>query len=177
MAHASSDEAVSMSIAAGVDTVEHGYFLSHASLEKLAEKQIPWVPTVIPVAAQLHSAGAGSNDRRNRYVIEKTVEQQLEMINQASALGVILGVGTDAGAGGVQHGYGFHQELELYQNAGLTNAQILRCATLNGANILKLGWGCLQPGCPAAFIAVEGNPLNTLATLKNIKYAFLPSSP
>ena len=174
MAHASSDEAVSLSIAAGVDTVEHGYFLSLDSLGRLAEKRITWIPTVIPVAAQLHNNTVGSNDRLNRDVIEKTVERQLEMINKAPALGVVLGVGTDAGAGGVRHGYGFHEELELYKNAGLSNAQILQSATLDGANILNLGWGRLKQGYPAAFIAVIGNPLANLAALRNVKYAFLP---
>ncbi|WP_051273690.1 amidohydrolase family protein [Desulfotruncus alcoholivorax] len=174
MAHASSDEAVSLSIAAGVDTIEHGYFLSDDSLSKLAEKRIPWIPTVIPVAAQLHNPAAGGNNRLNRYVIEKTVERQLAMINKAPGLGVMLGVGTDAGAGGVRHGYGFHQELELYRNAGLSNSQILQSATLNGANILNLGWGRIQPGRPAAFIAVAGNPLDNLAALKRVQYAFLP---
>lgn len=174
MAHASSDEAVSLSIAAGVDTVEHGYFLSDDSLAGLAEKRIPWLPTVIPVAAQLRNPTTGGSDRHNRYVIEKTVERQLAMINKAPGLGVVLGVGTDAGAGGVRHGYGFHQELELYKNAGLSNSQILQSATLNGANILNLDWGRIEPGYPAAFIAVAGNPLDNLAPLKHLKYAFLP---
>ena len=176
MTHASSDEAVSLSITAGVDTIEHGYFLSDDSLAKLAEKRMPWIPTVIPVAAQLQNPSVGSNDRNNSYVIQKTVERQLTMINKALALGVVLGVGTDAGAGGVKHGYGFHQELELYRQAGLANAQILQSATLNGATILNLDWGHIEPGHPAAFIAVEGNPLDNPAALKYVKYAFLPGN-
>lgn len=38
MAHASSDEAVAMAVQAGVDTIEHGYFLSRATLELMDEK-------------------------------------------------------------------------------------------------------------------------------------------
>ncbi|MCL2336067.1 MAG: amidohydrolase family protein, partial [Firmicutes bacterium] len=51
MAHASSETAVRLALTAGVDTVEHGYFLSRESLQQMAEQDIAWVPTVIPVAA------------------------------------------------------------------------------------------------------------------------------
>ena len=53
MAHASGDEAVRLAVEAGVDSIEHGYFLSEESLYRMAERGIPWVPTVIPVAARV----------------------------------------------------------------------------------------------------------------------------
>lgn len=169
MAHASSDEAVLLAARAGVDTIEHGYFLSTGTLELLAEKGIAWIPTVVPVAVHRQNP-----DRQVRYVIEKTVDRQLAMINKAAALGVKLGVGTDAGAAGVRHGYGYHEELELYRQAGLTPAQVLECATTSGARILGLDWGRLEPGQPAALIAVEGNPLENTGALRQVKYSFLP---
>jgi imidazolonepropionase-like amidohydrolase len=169
MAHASSDEAVLLAARAGVDTIEHGYFLSPGALELLAERGIAWIPTVVPVAAQLQNP-----DRQVRYVIEKTVDRQLAMINKATALGVTLGVGTDAGAAGVRHGYGYLQELDLYRQAGLTPAEIIKCATESGARILDLDWGRLEPGRPAALIAVEGDPLVDTGALGRVKYAFLP---
>jgi imidazolonepropionase-like amidohydrolase len=128
----------------------------------------------VPVAAQLQNPALAGPDRQVRYVIEKTVDRQLAMINKAAALGVTLGVGTDAGAAGVRHGYGYLQELDLYRQAGLTPAEIIKCATENGARILGLDWGRLEPGRPAALIAVEGDPLVDTGALGRVKYAFLP---
>lgn len=175
MAHASSNEAVSMAVQAGVDTIEHGYYLNKDTLELMAEKGTSWVPTVIPVYAQINSQTVSSLDQHRHYVLEKIVNRQLAMINEAAAMGVSLGIGTDAGAVGVRHGYGYHEELKLYQNAGLSTEKIINCATVIGANILGLDCGCIEPGSTAVLIAVDGNPLIDINNLKKVQVAFLPS--
>ncbi|TYO94609.1 amidohydrolase family protein [Desulfallas thermosapovorans] len=172
MAHASSDEAVALAVKAGVNTVEHGYFLSRDTLKLMAEKQVAWIPTVVPVAAQLTSLHPAPN--QDNYVIAKTVDRQLAMINEARNLGVTLGVGTDSGASGVRHGYSYRQELALYRQAGLTPEEIIRCATINSARVLGLNWGRIAPGNPAAMIAVSGDPLGDINNLRNIEYVFQP---
>ncbi|HBX22881.1 MAG TPA: amidohydrolase [Desulfotomaculum sp.] len=175
MAHASSDAAVRLALEAGVDTVEHGYFLSREALQQMAAKGSAWIPTVIPVAARLNCRSEnGGPDRQERLVLERTVARQLAMISEAISLGVTLGVGTDAGATGVEHGSGYLEELALYRRAGLAPAEIIRCATLNGAHILGLDWGVIKPGRPTALIAVTGNPLADIAALETVKYAILP---
>jgi len=102
------------------------------------------------------------------------VDRQLAMINEAMARGVTLGVGTDAGAGGVAHGSAYLEELALYRRAGLTPKEIIRCATWNGARLLRLDWGEIKPGRPGALIAVAGDPLHDLTALKKVQYAILP---
>ena len=175
MAHASSNAAVRLAIEAGADTVEHGYFLSRESLQQMAAKGKAWIPTVIPVAARLNCrAEDGGPGRQERLVLERTVARQLAMISEAVSLGVTLGVGTDAGAAGVEHGGGYLKELALYRRAGLAPAEIIRCATVNGAHILGLDWGDIKPGRPAALIAVAGNPLVDITALETVKYAILP---
>ncbi|WP_449241118.1 amidohydrolase family protein [Desulfoscipio gibsoniae] len=178
MAHASSDKAVALAVQAGADTIEHGYFLSRETLKLMAEKGIAWIPTVIPVAAQLTARPPHSGDRHasqhSDSVIARTVDRQLGMINEAHALGVTLGVGTDAGASGVRHGYSYWRELELYRQAGLAPREIIRCATINSARILNLNWGRIAPGRSAAMIAVSGDPLENIDSLQNIAYAFQP---
>lgn len=175
MAHASSDAAVRLALEAGVDTVEHGYFLSRESLQHMAARGRAWIPTVIPVAARLnYRAKDGGPDRQERLVLERTVARQLAMISEAVSLGVTLGVGTDAGATGVEHGHGYLEELALYRRAGLAPAEIIRCATVNGARILSLDWGVIKPGQPAALIAIAGDPLVDITALETVKYAILP---
>ncbi len=175
MAHASSDAAVRLAVEAGVDTVEHGYFLSRESLLRMAEKNIAWIPTVIPVAAGLNIRQEdGGPDREQRLVLERTVDRQLSMISEAVSLGVTLGVGTDAGAAGVEHGSAYLDELALYRRAGLASAEIFLCATLNSARILNLDWGAIRPGRTAVLIAVDGDPLGDITALSRVKHACLP---
>ncbi|GBF32054.1 dihydroorotase [Desulfocucumis palustris] len=175
MAHASSEQAVKLAVRAGVNSVEHGYFISRASLEEMAEKGISWIPTLVPVANQV------KGDRRKSYspeqieIIENTYRRQQKMLAMAVEMGVPLGVGTDAGAGGVPHGAGYLEEMMLYREAGLSEEVILKAATSAGAAISGFREiGRIEPGNKAFMIAVRGNPLEDLNCLKEIEYLFLP---
>ena len=52
MAHASSAEAVELALRAGVDSIEHGYFITGEQLREMGARRIAWIPTIIPVAVQ-----------------------------------------------------------------------------------------------------------------------------
>jgi imidazolonepropionase-like amidohydrolase len=166
MAHASSEEAVQRSIEGGVDTIEHGYFLSDNSLEKMLEKDIPWIPTVVPVANQLNVPEQYSKEELN--VIKKTYELQLEMVDKASKLGVKLGIGTDSGAYQVKHGLSYFRELELFNQTSLTPLEIIKIATVNNAQIIGLeqSLGSIEVNKKANLIGVKGNPLQKFSLLQ-----------
>lgn len=176
MAHASSDQAVQIAVRAGVDSLEHGYFLSEQSLELMAKKGIPWIPTLVPVAGQAREQGHQPAPEENE-VIKKTYQRQLRMVKKAAGMGVRIGVGSDAGASGVLHGEGFMEEILLLEEAGLTRAEILRAATSEGSFILGLEkeMGMVRPGLKPYLIAVRGNPLEDLNALKNIELMIIPS--
>ncbi|MDQ0286160.1 imidazolonepropionase-like amidohydrolase [Desulfofundulus luciae] len=177
MAHASGDDAVRLAVEAGVDSIEHGYFISEESLHRMAAQGIAWVPTVIPVAGQVRGKLRAQYTAREIEVITRTWRRQVEMIKKALEMGVTLGVGTDAGATGVCHGQGFLEELLLYREAGLSPADILLAATRNGAAILGLEHllGRIEPGRPAFLVAVEGNPWEDVSALARVKYVFRPA--
>jgi len=175
MAHASSDEAVRLCIKAGVHSVEHGFFLSEDSLKAMAEKGVAWVPTVVPVAVQNQLKPDGRY-AKDKLVIEQTYRRQLRMIRRAQQLGVIIGVGTDAGAAGVQHGAGFWQELHLFREAGLTTEEILTAATRNAAYIAGLEdtMGLIAPGRPAYLLVVDNDLSFKSGQLSGIRYMIRP---
>jgi len=176
MAHASSDQAVRLALRAGVDSLEHGYFVSQESLEELARAGIPWVPTLAPVACQVQGALIDRYSPEKREVINKTLFRQQEMVKRAADLGVRIGVGSDAGAVGVPHGLGLLAEMLCLEEAGLTRTEILRAATAGGAAILGLDReiGSVRPGRRACLIAVRGNPLEDLRLLGDPGYMILP---
>ena len=172
MAHASSDEAVRLGIKAGVDTIEHGYFVSAKSLAHMADKGIPWVPTVVPVANQLKVHAHLNHSPESREIIKRTYELQLKKIKEAQSLGVSLGIGTDAGAGGVEHGYDYFRELELFAQAGLSLGEVLKAATSTSARICGLQGeiGSIEVGKRALLLGVRGNPFQDINSLRNVEF-------
>ncbi|NVK88343.1 MAG: amidohydrolase family protein [Gammaproteobacteria bacterium] len=82
--------------------------------------------------------------------------------------GVTFAVGTDTGPALTQPGLSFHRELELLAQAGLSNADILKAATIHGAQLLNdpLMDGRIQVDRRADLILTAENPLVNLATLK-----------
>ena len=98
------------------------------------------------------------------------------MIRLAQHLGVLLGVGTDAGAAGVQHGVGYMQELQLYQEAGLALEETLLAATRNSAQIMcmKDSLGIIAPGRPAYLLLIAGDIFANPGKQFDIKYLIRP---
>ena len=166
MAHASSAEAVKKAIAAGVDSVEHGYFIEDDSLKQMAERQIFWIPTIIPVATQATRPFDFDKTPQQLDVIKRTYERQMDKLCLAVSEGVPVGVGSDSGASGVRHGHDYHRELLLYQEAGLPAKSILKAAITENASLLSLGGATIKKGSCTALIVVKGNPLSDIRALK-----------
>jgi len=98
------------------------------------------------------------------------------MISRAQKFGVKLAVGTYAYSPGAYHGNSYIEELKLWARAGLSCSEILEAATYTGAKVLELDQtiGTIQVGKRPAILGVEGNPLETVEKLANIKAVLLP---
>ncbi|MEW6441580.1 MAG: amidohydrolase family protein [bacterium] len=157
MVHANGCLPVRIAIEAGCDSIEHGYFMGKDNLGKMADRQIVWVPTAVPMQACSRRADCTESERDTA---RKTLDRQLEQIAQARALGVPIALGTDSGCPGVPHGEAAWGELRLFLDAGLPREEAVRCATLAGACLvgLETELGSLRPGMPATFVAVKGGP-------------------
>lgn len=167
MAHASGDDAVQSCIAAGVDSIEHGYFMEEKTLKELAAHNIAWVPTLIPVAVHLDNPTlCGALTVTQQDIIRRSLERQMRLVGLGAALGVRIGAGSDAGAAGVPHGRSLFWEMDLLRRSGLTPFQALQSATATAAEICGFHQlGVLEPGKMAVLLAVNGNPLQEPATL------------
>ncbi|MFZ5639365.1 MAG: amidohydrolase family protein [Bacillota bacterium] len=176
MAHASSRDAVEIAVSAGVDSVEHGYFLSDHSIEEMARRGTAWVPTLAPLGNLLKNncvpyTGADLD------VIKRTLEIQQRQLVKAAAAGVLLGIGTDAGANMVPHGASYFDELNFYRDAGVDQLKILQAATRDGAKITGLDhvMGTIEPGREPYLIGVKGKPLDSPAPLGDPVFICLPA--
>lgn len=118
MAHVNGTETVRAAIAAGVDSIEHGYFMDDAAIRMLAASNSIWVPTIAATAAFLDRAGFDAE------ITEQTVENQKRSVCRAAELGAVIACGSDAGAAGVPHGAGTAAEMKFLRAAGMTAEQI-----------------------------------------------------
>jgi imidazolonepropionase-like amidohydrolase len=71
-------------------------------------------------------------------------------------------------------GFSMYEEMLLYKKAGLTNHQILKCATLNAAECLKENfWGSVQVGKKANLVVLRANPLEKIENIKEVDAVIL----
>ncbi|NLN54334.1 MAG: amidohydrolase family protein [Firmicutes bacterium] len=178
MAHASGDEAVRRCLEAGVTSIEHGYFMSHATLRELAASDAYWVPTLSPVNAQLAEPALFAALTPNmRHVILRSLLRHQALIAEGAALGATIAAGTDAGAPGVLHGASLIEEILLLHNAGLTKLKALQAATSLAAQACGLtAAGSIAPGKKPYLLAVKGNPLQDLNVLRQPLALFIPAA-
>ncbi|HXV40786.1 MAG TPA: amidohydrolase family protein [Steroidobacteraceae bacterium] len=85
--------------------------------------------------------------------------------------GVTVVMGTDAGNIGTLHGPSIHREFALMRESGLTPAEILRTATVNGARALGLAdsAGRIAPGMRADLVLLDADPLADVANLQRVR--------
>ena len=107
MAHASGTKEVRRAALAGVDSIEHGYYIDKETMDIIAEKGIVWVPTLV-TSANLIGTG-----RYNKSEVAKIADSHKAAISEAASRGVLIGCGSDAGAYAVLHGEGAVQEHAL----------------------------------------------------------------
>ena len=98
-------------------------------------------------------------------------------IENAKAAKVLFDAGTrvNLGAHGQLQGLGAHWELWMFVQGGMTPMQVIRCATLNGAQYLGLDGdiGSLEPGKLADLIVMDKNPLENIRNSESIRYVML----
>jgi imidazolonepropionase-like amidohydrolase len=92
-----------------------------------------------------------------------TEQRSLEMIKKLHDSGVRLVAGSDN-----MPGFTIHRELELYQGTGISNAAVLRLATLGSAEVLGLDQetGSIDIGKVADLLLLDGNPLEDISALR-----------
>jgi len=144
MAHASGEDGVRRAVLAGVDSIEHGFFMSRDILRLMAERQTLWVPTFAPVQVQVDKADLMGWSEISRKNLESILKHHRIMMLEAKELGVPVIPGSDAGSLGVPHGTGFLQELALMQDGGMTTQDLLGLACFSSHQLWygrNINWG------------------------------------
>lgn len=167
-AHAHGDEGGRAAVAAGVRSIEHGTYLSEATLAMMADRGTFLVPTIAIVRDLTIPGGDYDNavlNIRGRHMLPR-VQQ---MAANAHRLGVKIVAATDTGYGPNSTTTLAHELLELV-TVGLTPLEAMRAATINAAELFGMEdrVGRVEAGLEADLIVLEFDPLQRIGTVQDV---------
>jgi imidazolonepropionase-like amidohydrolase len=158
-AHCHGDVAARQAIEAGVDSIEHGTFLTEDTLKLMKAKGVYLVPTRLaaywvgknadgyppPIAAKARAVGSAHE----------------AMFKTALRVGVPIALGTDAGV--FPHGMNA-LEFSLMTHLGMSTSAALLAGTRDAAKLLGIDstTGTIEAGKTADIVAVPGNVMENI---------------
>ena len=109
----------------------------------------------------------------NPYVFFNMIGNGFVNLRKMNQAGILIGCGIDAGMPFNYFG-GNYREYEIMKRAGFTNIEIIRCATINNAKILRLAdkAGSLETGKYADMVVLNDNPLDDIRILRKPQMVF-----
>jgi imidazolonepropionase-like amidohydrolase len=158
-AHCHGDAAARLAIEAGVDSIEHGSFLTEDTLKLMKAKGVVLVPTRITVDWVLKEAETYPPNIAAK--ARAAAAAHTTMMKNALRIGVPIALGTDAGV--YPHGMN-GQEFGLYVGLGMSPAQALLSGTRDDAKLLGIDGdvGTLEAGKVADVVAVPGDVIGNI---------------
>ena len=169
--HAHGDDGVNIALAAGADSIEHGTMLTDESIKLFKAAGAYYVPTLSTVNGYLERLAANPNAYPPDVLakVQWRIGVTGKSLAKAYPAGVKIAFGTDAGVS--KHGRNA-DEFELMVKHGMPASAAIQAATMNAATLLGVEKevGSLEPGKAADVIAVAGDPITDITTLKSVRF-------
>jgi imidazolonepropionase-like amidohydrolase len=166
-AHAHGDEGAMAAVRAGVRSIEHGTYLSDATLQAMKDRGtylVPTYTTVIDVAEPGGDYDVPALRIRGTHMLPRL----RSTIERARKLGVKIVAGGDTSYG-PNSLTRVAQEMACFVEMGFTPLAAIQSATLVNAEMLRLekSTGVVEAGYEADLIVVEKNPLVDITTVQD----------
>ena len=168
-AHAHGAEGIRTAILAGVDSVEHASLIDDEGI-KLAKKHGTYLVMDIYNDTYIITHGAEVGMLPESLEKERMIGQlQRDNFRKAFEAGAKMAFGSD----GAVYPHGDNGKQFAYMvEYGMTPMQAIQAATVHAADLI--GWpndvGAIAPGRYADIIAVDGNPLDDVTVLENVRF-------
>jgi imidazolonepropionase-like amidohydrolase len=166
MAHAHGAEGIRAATRAGVASIEHGSFLDQEGARLMAQRGTYLVPTLSAGEAVEQAAERGVLTGHRAEKARAAARAMRNAIRIATAAGVPIALGTDAGVG--PHGANAREFFLMTSWGGLTPMQSIQAGTLSAARLLGVDRevGSLAVGKIADIVAVPGDPTQDIRALE-----------
>lgn len=168
--HARGSAETEAAVAAGMDWIMHGNFMTDDCIGKLAESKIPLVPTLALLANAADFGHLAGVDQHMRDIVRYSLDETAKTLHKAHDAGVKFLTGTDSGFAIAPYGEFHARELELHMiYCGLSTAEAIRSATSDAAVVMGMPdeVGVMRAGAYADLLLVDGNPLENIRLLQD----------
>jgi imidazolonepropionase-like amidohydrolase len=165
--HAIGNGGIKNALRAGIDSVEHGFYLDDEAINLALKNETFLVPTLIAVDQIVNN---GSKGGIPDWVVKKAEGESghhRESFVMAVKSGVRIAAGTDAGTPFNPHG-DLPLELAKMVEFGLPPMLAIVAATSNAARLLRMDdqIGSIEKGKVADLILVPGDPLKDIGAMR-----------
>jgi imidazolonepropionase-like amidohydrolase len=169
--HAIGDKGARASVLAGCTSIEHGPFVTDATLDLMAQRGTYFDPNLLVLHNYLDNrAGFPTFDQKTLDTIEMGIAPMADALRRARARHVKIVFGTDAVAG--SHGRNAEEFIYRVKEAGETPANVLISATSTSAESLGLSarTGTIAVGKAADLVATDGDPLADITAVRRVRF-------
>ena len=166
-AHAHGAQGILWATQAGVDSIEHGSYMTDEDIAAMKSHGTYFVPTAYLIdwiQVNGHLPPFYHQKMMDVSAVEKATAKK------AIAAHVKIALGTDAAV--YPHGLNAHEFAVYVEQFGMTPLAAIQSGTLNAADLM--GWsdkvGSLEKGKWADIIAVKGDPLHDINVLQHVSF-------
>ena len=165
LVHAHGDEGARAAVLAGARSIEHGTYMSTATLELMKERGTWFVPTHVTIVDLV--------EERFNYVLRLRGRHMVPQLERAVREAHRQGVKIATGADNYYDSESINRismEIQAFAKIGMSHFEALQAGTVSSAELLRVDdrTGRIAEGFQADMILVPGNPLEDLRVLEDV---------
>jgi imidazolonepropionase-like amidohydrolase len=168
--HAIGDAGARAAVEAGCTSIEHGTFLTDATLDLMAQRGTYFDPNLLVLHNYLDNRASFTFNEQALATLEKGIAPTEDVLRRARARKLKIVFGTDAVAG--SHGRNAEEFVYRVRDANEKPMDAIVSATSLSAEALGLGSeiGAVAAGFQADLVATDGNPLDDITAVRRVAF-------